>query len=311
MSGVVEKVKAKVEQVLHKDTTHNTHSTATGHSATSHGNTHTSGFGTGGSHPQSTTAGPHDSNLANKLDPRVDSDRDGANVGQYGHSSTHQGGLGGAGTAQQGYGNTHSSGGLGGIGNTHQGHTHGSTNAGPHDSNIANKLDPRVDSDRDGANVGQYGHNTTHQGGLGGVGSAQPGYGNNHSSGGLGGQGQNYNSSNSGPHDSNLANKLDPRVDSDNDGQHPGQNQAQAYSQGQAYGSTGGVGGVGGGHLGQTGGIGGSHHPHQQEGYGQGLSGNQGEYGSANTTSGPHSSNLANKLDPRVDSQQAPGGPTY
>jgi len=279
MSGVVEKVKAKVEQVLHKDTAHTgthttgTHTTGTHTGAHTGTGTHTSGFGTGGTHPQSTTAGPHDSNLANKLDPRVDSDRDGANVGQYGHNTTHQGGLGGAGTAQQDYGNTHSSGGLGGIGNTHQGHTHGSTNAGPHDSNIANKLDPRVDSDRDGANIGQYGHNTTHQGGLGGVGSAQPGYGNNHSSGGLGGQGQNYNSSNSGPHDSNLANKLDPRVDSDRDGAGYAQRQAQGYGQGQ--------------------------------GQGQGLSGNQGGYGSANQTAGPHSSNLANKLDPRVDSDNS------
>jgi len=295
MSGVVEKVKAKVEQVLHKDTAHTGHSTT--HSGVSGGaNTHTSGFGTGGSHPQSTTAGPHDSNLANKLDPRVDSDRDGANVGQYGHNTTHQGGAGGVGSGQQGYGNTHSSGGLGG-----QGQNYNSSNSGPHDSNLANKLDPRVDSDRDGANVGQYGYNSTHQGGLGGM-------GNTH-------QGHTHGSTNAGPHDSNIANKLDPRVDSDRDGQHPGQHQAQAYSQGQtgAYGSTGGVGGVGGGHLGQTGGIGGTQHSHQQEGYGQGLSGNQGEYGSANQTAGPHSSNLANKLDPRVDSDlsKGTGGSTY
>src|SRR5690606_18954192 len=62
----------------------------------------------------STNAGPHSSNVANKLDPRVDSDRD--NRGAHG--------------------------------------THGSTNAGPHSSNAANKLDPRVDSDRDGRGIG-------------------------------------------------------------------------------------------------------------------------------------------------------------
>ena len=121
----------------------------------------------------STNAGPHDSNVANKLDPRVDSDRDG----------------------RAGMGNTHGKhGATGGLGSSN----YGSTNAGPHDSNLANKADPRVDSDRDGrAGLGST-HNTTTSGT--GLGSS------------------NYGATNAGPHDSNLANKADPRVDSDRDG---------------------------------------------------------------------------------------------
>jgi hypothetical protein len=70
---------------------------------------------------QSSNHGPHTSNIANKADPRVDSDR--------GHHANH-------GTVPGGVG----------LGSTY--HTT-STNAGPHNSNIANKLDPRVDSNLD------------------------------------------------------------------------------------------------------------------------------------------------------------------
>ncbi|KGO69281.1 hypothetical protein PITC_094800 [Penicillium italicum] len=66
-----------------------------------------------------------------------------------------------------------------------------SSNYGPHSSNIANKADPRVDSDHD--------HHTRHETVPGGV-----------------GLGSTYltTSTNAGPHDSIIANKLDPRVDS-------------------------------------------------------------------------------------------------
>ena len=88
----------------------------------------------------STTSGPHHSNLENKMDPRVDSDRDGSR------------GLPGSGT---GYAS----------GTTGSGYGTGSTNAGPHSSNFENKMDPRVDSDRDGSRgVGSgtgYGSGTT------------------------------------------------------------------------------------------------------------------------------------------------------
>jgi hypothetical protein len=135
-------------------------------------NTSTHPSNTLGSSRNTDTAGPHNSNVANKLDPRVDSDRDGR-----------AGGLGATNT-------THA----GGFGSQHEpGATYGtSTNFGPHDSNIANKLDPRIDSDRDG----RAAHGTT----TGGVfGSSTHG------------------STNAGPHGSNIANKLDPRVDSDRD----------------------------------------------------------------------------------------------
>jgi hypothetical protein len=74
--------------------------------------------GSSGYGSSSTTAGPHSSNLANKADPRVDSDRDGSGFGNTGSSNT----------------GVYSS-------------TSSSTTAGPHSSNLANKADPRVDSE--------------------------------------------------------------------------------------------------------------------------------------------------------------------
>jgi hypothetical protein len=93
------------------------------------------GPGTAGYDPSN--AGHHQSNLANKLDPRVDSDMD-----HRANPSSHVG--------IQGQG----AGGYGGV---------GSTNAGPHASNVGNKLDPRIDSDADhranpGSNVGGRGY---------------------------------------------------------------------------------------------------------------------------------------------------------
>ena len=87
------------------------------------------GTGTGIGHGTTTsTTGPHSSNLANKADPRVDSDMD--------NRARHQG------LASSSY-------------NT----SGGSTTAGPHSSNVANKLDPRVDSDLDNRrNVGTQRH---------------------------------------------------------------------------------------------------------------------------------------------------------
>lgn len=125
----------------------------------------------------STTAGPHDSNVANKLDPRVDSDLDGSRN---------------AGVRRDG----------------NMGHN----TAGPHQSNVANKMDPRVDSDLDGS------RNAGMKGGVNAPTSSTHG------------------STNAGPHSSNAANKLDPRVDSDRDGR-----------------------GVHGTHAGTGGGLGSSH----------------------------------------------------
>ena len=84
--------------------------------------------GVSGSH--STTSGPHNSNLMNKADPRVDSDRDGSrNMGATGTGY-------GSGTTGSGYGSGTTGSGYG-----------SSTTQGPHSSNMENKIDPRVDSD--------------------------------------------------------------------------------------------------------------------------------------------------------------------
>ncbi|KAK8179510.1 hypothetical protein BC567DRAFT_141392, partial [Phyllosticta citribraziliensis] len=124
-----------------------------------------SGRGTTGTygHPSSTNAGPHGSNVANSADPRVDSDLSNrGTTGTYGHSSTNAGphssnvtntvdprvdsDLSNRGhTGAYGTGNashaTHNP--TGAYGNP------SSTNAGPHGSNVLNKTDPRIDSDRD------------------------------------------------------------------------------------------------------------------------------------------------------------------
>jgi hypothetical protein len=144
------------------------HSTTTGHSTTGHSSgaglsgygsgTHTTGSNTlGSSTHTSSNTGPHDSNLANKADPRVDSDRDhranptsgglGSNTGAYGssHTGTHTGTHTGAHTGSHTTGAT-------GLNNPGP----APNTAGPHSKDILNKVDPRVDSDRDGSKtVGQ------------------------------------------------------------------------------------------------------------------------------------------------------------
>jgi len=147
---------------------------------------------------------------------------------------------------------------------------HGSDNSGPHDTRTANKLDPRVDAS-------QYGSagNTT---GAGGYSSTTGGIG--HSSGGLG---HSTHSDPTGPHDSHLGNKADPRVDSDRYG---------------AAGNTSGAGGYGTGQYGE------GHHGTTGGGLtGHSTTGGLGSTGRSDPT-GPHDSHLANKADPRVDSDR-------
>jgi len=297
--------------------THNTGVTGT------HG---TSGL-TGTSH--NTTAGPHSSNLANKADPRVDSDLDGRGnhgTGAFGSSGTHTGSSGlGANVGPHGEQRT------GFTGTSHNTNTAGphnsdalnkldprvdsdrdgrgaaygttgtsgltgtshNTTAGPHSSNIANKADPRVDSDLDGRGT----HTGTHNTGLTGT----------HGTSGLTGTSHNTTA---GPHSSNIANKADPRVDSDLDGR-------GAHRSGLTEGThaTGGLGSTGFGHnTGSTGVTG-----HNTTGTHTGTSGLTGTHGTtghsgvghnqdpanvgmAPKTAGPHKSDILNKLDPRVDS---------
>jgi len=210
MSGIAEKVK----HALHMDgskSSSTTHTNATtGHSTTGHSTT--SGTTEG-------VAGPHNSRVANAADPRVDSDLDGsrnAGAAHNSHSTTTGSGL---------TGNTHST---HTTGSSLTGNNHGSTNAGPHSSNAANVLDPRVDSDRSKQHgttgVGSSGYTGTHTGNTMGSHTG--------TTGGL------SHSTNAGPHDSNALNKADPRVDSDLDGR------------GNRHGaSTGGILGASGSHA--------------------------------------------------------------
>ncbi|KAJ6037097.1 hypothetical protein N7540_001376 [Penicillium herquei] len=176
-------------------------------------------------HPPGGTTGPHDSNMANKLDPRVNSNATNRVPAQNITPST--------GPA--------------------------STTAGPHHSNMGNKVDPFIDSDLDNsARVGGHSHGAGvhREPALGGPGSSKWNHGPAPNT--------------AGPHKSDMANKLDPRVDSDLD------------SHGAAHGA------------------------------------NSLNTGPASTTAGPHSSNLANKADPRIDSDmdnrahhQATAGSSY
>jgi hypothetical protein len=205
MSGIIHKAK----DALHHGSTEST---------TTHATT-TSGDQTG---VHEGSAGPHDQNIANKVDPLVDSATFGSNT-------------------TTGYGNT-------GTG-LNTGPDYGSTTAGRLDSNIANKVDPRVDSTTRahiiGSNTGA------------GYGTAGPTYGTGGQTGFPGGPSQ---STNAGPHDSNMVNKIDPRVDSDLDGR------GQRHVAGGTHATPGS--------------------------------------GSAQNTAGPHNSDVLNKLDPRVDSNR-------
>jgi len=158
--------------------------------------------------------------------------------------------------------------GTSGLTGTSHGTTHNTTSSTtPHNSNLLNKVDPRVDATTTGAYDGTHAGNTTgtHTGTHTGTGA----FSGTGTTGGL------SHSTNAGPHNSNLANKADPRVDSDLDGR------------GNRHGAT-----TGGGILGASG-------SHATAGS-----------GTAQNTAGPHNSDMMNKLDPRVDSDRD-GSKTY
>lgn len=90
--------------------------------------------------PAPSTAGPHHSNMANRLDPRIDSNLD--NRAQYAPGTTLSG-------------NVH-------PGTTQHVSNPDSSNNGPHSSSLYNKLDPRVDS-----KTGNMTTKTTNRGGSG------------------------------------------------------------------------------------------------------------------------------------------------
>jgi hypothetical protein len=239
----------KVKDVLHLNKGH-------GHDSTS---THTSsvpGTTTTNTHAEG-THGPHDTKAANFADPRVDSDVDGSHRTAEGTRGPHS-------TQAANFADPRVDSNQGGT------YGHGEGTHGPHSSKIANAVDPRVDSDRDGnriPNSTSSGYGTQNSSTLGSSTHTGGTSAGNHL-GGTGFSGGLSNSTNAGPHDSNLANKVDPRVDSDLDGR------------GNQHGhSTGGILGASGSHA--TPGS-----------------------GTAQNTAGPHNSDMLNKVDPRVDSDR-------
>lgn len=219
--------------------------------------------------PAPTTAGHHKHDILNKLDPRIDSTQDKRPIIQQENNIP-------------------------------------SGTYGPHSSRIANKLDPRVDSDLDGRGAGAMGTQRGMHGGV--MGTNQAGYsgaGMTGAGAGMAGTGvggmtnQGYGPRNVGargevregtygPHNSRMANAMDPRVDSDRDGgvMHGGAQQG-GYQAGYPHdGRVRGGAGLGAQHHGAGGMVTGNNLP-----------------GPAPTTGGPHKSDLMNKLDPRVDSK--------
>lgn len=139
------------------------------------------------------THGPHNSRIANAMDPRVDSDRDGSR--KVGPNTGRTAGHGEFGSNF-------------GSGNTGTATSEGLH--GPHSSRVANAMDPRVDSDRDGSR---------NMGAAGGFSSTGNNYGSGPSSGVTGMTGTHGDPAGThGPHGSRLSNIADPRVDSDRDG---------------------------------------------------------------------------------------------
>lgn len=207
---------------------HNTHShNGVGHTAGGPGEFTPTGAGLTGATQATPNAGPHNSKLLNKADPRVDHDLDGSKtVGGTQNSNAYSSGT---------HTGAHSSAVPG---------THATTNAGPHNSKVLNQADPRVDHDLDGSktvggtqNTNAY-SNDTHTGVHNGIATSthgtttHSGQHNNPLAHSTAGHTANPVSSSAhktshatpgsgtatktaGPHNSDLLNKLDPRVDSD------------------------------------------------------------------------------------------------
>ncbi|KAI0421389.1 hypothetical protein F5X98DRAFT_271642 [Xylaria grammica] len=230
------------------------------------------------------TYGAHNSRVGNAADPRIDSDRDNRAAPSSTIGGTHEyttgdnyshSGAGGYGSSTGAYGapgTTRTTGGYGTSGMTGTTGEYGSSGTGafgstgatgregPHSSNLANKMDPRIDSDRSGARMG----NTA---------------GDRYGSGAEGAH---------GPHNSRIANAADPRVDSDRDASRTVGNQ---YGSSGTYGTTGAHGTHGATYGTEQ--LGGGYAP-----------------GPATNTAGPHKSDMMNKADPRVDSD-LDGSRTY
>ncbi|KAJ5212382.1 uncharacterized protein N7498_004028 [Penicillium cinerascens] len=331
MSGIINKVKDAVAHHGDKSNDNEHHQTGTSHNSNAY------------------DYGPHSSNVANAADPRVDSDRSAHNTSSTGHSTAqpHSAtGMTGAGTTGAGTAGT----GMAGAGTTGASHnaydSSRSSNYGPHGSNIANTADPRVDSDRSShaayntTSTGPTstlasgtGHNTsTHNSsaplatgaGAGMAGTAMGGPGI--AGAGMAGPHQDINdssrSSNYGPHNSNVANAADPRIDSDRSAHHtsttPAHHTSTTHHSGAPVAASAGMAGAGVAAA--------QHDSHRSSNYAPydsnvantadpridshhastgGVSNPSTDSyatGPASSTAGPHTSNLANKADPRVNS---------
>ena len=224
----------------------------------------------------------------------------------------------------------------------------GSTTAGPHSSNLANKADPRVDSDLDSSRTaGQTGYGLGtgstpglgHQGSLGhdaaigagtGAGggvlaSDTSGYGPQSWDHEHGRHGHQYEGDPCGtgeiksegihlvpgPHATDTANRLDPHVaggvgQTEAVSSHHGAHGHRAETAGVAGGAGGSALGVDDSSRGQQGTT-----PGATTGAGYGSSSTDirdPSAGPAPNTAGPHKSDMLNKLDPRVDSDLSKQG---
>jgi hypothetical protein len=274
----------------------------------------------------STTAGPHSSNLANKADPRVDSDLDGSRTagntsGEYNSTggSSMPGGFPADTETRNPYSVHEADSRLGGTSqNTSSGlgssitpeQTSTTGQSGVTNPNIPSSTDHHYA--RDGAAIGGvaavgegvHQHRETEY-------APQTSSTTSHPGGTTTTNTTTTSSTTTGPHKSDLLNKVDPRVDSDNSKQAT-ETSGHHYSRDGA--ALGGAAVVGEG----------IHHHRENErdnqysntgtsGSGNTYEGTGNTYGApgnttSSTTSGPHNSDLLNKADPRVDSDNSKSG---
>lgn len=247
--------------------------------------TSTTGSGYPSTITGNTTAGPHSSNLANKADPRVDSDLDG---------SRNMGGTGlGSGTGPT-------------TGSSHQGHLGRDAAVGAGSVGASGLAEHELRGDRGtiGTGVGygpeswEHDHKQHgHQFGGDPCGSEGPAPGPHFSK---------------GPHGTDTANLLDPHVASPviPIGSTSGTGNTGSTT-GTGIGSTSGTSvgstGTGSNHLGRDAAVAGGVGTAGVGAYeaGRGSSDPSTSAGSAPNTAGPHKSDMLNKLDPRVDSDMS------
>jgi hypothetical protein len=236
------------------------------------------------------TTGPHSSNLENKLDPRVDSDRDGSRTvgnapgtAQSAGYSNMPGVFPGESTSSNPYANQQVDSRLGEVPSTGPNTTQGHGNQGV---STTGTLGSHLG--RDAAAVGAAGavgegiHHHENDRKLGAA-NTNPGYG------------ATGTNTRAGPHDSNFKNAADPTVDSNRDGSRTvGNTSNSGHHYGRDAAALGTAGAVGEGIH---------HHRENERGLGTNPSADYGTTGS-NVRSGPHDSNLKNIADPTVDSDR-------